>query len=111
MSDPLEKDRVEFQKILETYLGNVYFQAPKNTTMNYPCIVFSRENIDGMYANNEFYSGSITYQISIIIKDYTEPGITIPYKLLTDLEYTSFTNEYISDGLRHTILTTIRRIN
>ena len=38
--------RVKFQELLESVTTNVYFQPPSTTTIKYPCIIYSRNNID-----------------------------------------------------------------
>jgi len=51
------KTRDEMQSMLEGILGskNVYFQAPPNTGMKYPCIVYSFRSFNVNNADNKPY--------------------------------------------------------
>ena len=51
------KTRAEMQTLLEGALGskNVYFQAPPNTDMKYPCMVYSFDRFDRRNADNQPY--------------------------------------------------------
>lgn len=51
------KTREELQTLLEETLGsrNVYFQAPPNNKMEYPCIVYRFVNYDRKNADNQPY--------------------------------------------------------
>ena len=51
------KTRAEVQAFLEDFIGNenVYFQAPPNTGMSYPCIVYDFKRFDKHYADNKPY--------------------------------------------------------
>lgn len=60
--------RLELQPILEELLGsrNVYFQAPPNTGMAYPCIVYERDDAWTEFAGNNVYSFTWRYQLTLI---------------------------------------------
>ena len=51
------KSRIEIQNLLEEILGSkeVYFQAPPNTGMSYPCMIYDFEGFDTSFADNRPY--------------------------------------------------------
>jgi len=48
--------RLELQEVLESLLGsrNVYFQPPLNLKMNYPCIIYKRDDAETEFARISF---------------------------------------------------------
>lgn len=91
--------RLELQTLLENLLGseNVYFQPPSNLRLSYPCIVYSLENIDNKFANNNVYKKDHGYKIIYITKDPDDEMIDN----IASLPQTRFLNFYTSDGLNH----------
>jgi hypothetical protein len=63
--------RLELQGVLEGLLGssNVYFQPPANLAMQYPCIVYQRDNARTDFAGNLPYRYTQRYQVTLIAKD------------------------------------------
>ena len=57
-------NRLELHEILCEVLGsrNTYFQPPESIKMNYPAIVYSRNNIDNTFADNDVYMQSYSYK-------------------------------------------------
>ena len=94
--------RLELQTILEELLGsrNVYFQPPSNLTMSYPCIVYSRDDADTRYADNDPYRLTWRYQITVIDKN---PDSLIPGKVLS-LRGSSYQRHFTSENLNHDVL-------
>ena len=72
--------RLELHNKLEGFLGNkhVYYQPPASVKMEYPCIVYSKDNIK-------------------------MPDNDVIYKLLR-LPYCSYDRHYVSDNLNHDVL-------
>lgn len=72
--------REDLQDLLETLLGteNVYFQPPSNLKMQYPAIVYQRDQADTMFANNSPYRRTMMYQVTVIDQD---PDSKIPEKV------------------------------
>jgi hypothetical protein len=91
--------RLELQGILENILGsrNVYFQPPSNTKIQYPCIVYQRNNIDGVYADNSKYLNKYRYSLTLI---GSSPENSLIESLL-ELPYCSYDRFYVADGLNH----------
>lgn len=93
--------RTELQTLLETVLGSsfVYFQPPPTFYMQYPCIVYSRSDVDAKHADNNPYSNTKRYQVTIIDRD---PDSLIPDKVGA-LQSAEFQRFYEEDGLNHDV--------
>lgn len=91
--------RLQLQAILENLLGsrNVYFQPPTNVQMNYPCIVYKRDQANTEFANNNPYRIKKRYLLTVIDRD---PDSPIPDKVAR-LPSCIFVRNYASDNLNH----------
>lgn len=96
-------NRLKLQSELEKLLGNrhVYYQPPESLKIEYPAIVYSKDDINSRYADNTGYRFLTRYTITVIDK---KPDNTVIDKLLC-IPYCSFDRHYISDNLNHDILT------
>lgn len=95
--------RLNLQTILENILGsrNVYFQPPSNTKLSYPCILYSRSDVESKYADNLKYNSRVRYSLTLI-------GRSPESKLVEDilkLPYCSYDRFYIADTLNHDVFT------
>jgi hypothetical protein len=72
--------RLELQAIFETLLGtqNVYFQPPANVRMEYPCIVYKRDNANTEFAGDKPYRYEQRYLVTFIAQD---PDLLVPLKI------------------------------
>lgn len=95
--------RIELQTLLETVLGssNVYFQPPPGFQLLYPCIIYSRNNIDTAFADNSPYTLTKQYKVTVIDAN---PDSTIPENIAA-LPRTSFDRAYKSGQLNHDVFT------
>lgn len=95
--------RLALQTLLEETLGsrNVYFQPPSNISMRYPCIVYSRDDVDVIFADNDPYRLLTRYQVSVIDRD---PDSEIPHRVAS-LPKCRFNRFYTSDNLNHDVFT------
>lgn len=95
--------RLELQTLLEMELGstNVYFQPPSNVRMQFPCLVYRRDNSVLRHAGNRLYSHKKRYQVTVIDRD---PDSLIPDKIIA-LEYCEMDRFFVADGLNHTVFT------
>ena len=93
--------RLEFQALLETLLGtrNVYFQPPEGFQMRYPCIVYSRDQMDEKFADDLLYSKTVCYRVMILDRD---PDSAVPDKV-AELRFSSFVTHYKVDQVNHDI--------
>jgi len=92
------KTRAEMQTLLEGLIGNsnVYFQAPPNTGMHYPCFVykFVRFNIDN--ADNQPYLVSGHWEIHHMYKSIKND---LKEKLALEVPFCTFDRRIVSDGV------------
>lgn len=91
--------RLELQSKLEELLGsrNVYYQPPENIKMLYPAIVYSKDDIDIKYADNNNYNKINKYNIIVIDK---LPDNSVINKIL-ELPLSSYDRHYNEDNLNH----------
>lgn len=82
-----------------TGVKNAYFQPPESVKMNYPCIVYKRNNHFGAFADNIRYMHKTQYQLIVIDKD---PDSLIPGHV-AEIPLCSFVRHYTSDGLNHDV--------
>lgn len=95
----MAKTREELHELLVSVLGsrNVYFQPPESIKMQYPAIVYSRSEIQNLFANDSVYSQNLAYEVTIISPD---PDSRI-VKDISLLPYCRFNRHYKSDNLNH----------
>lgn len=93
--------RLKLQIILEEILGSgeVHFQPPPNKDLEYPCIIYSVDDVDTKFADNLSYLKKKRYAITVMDED---PDSTIPDKI-GNLPLSSFNRHYTSDGLNHDV--------
>lgn len=100
--------RLEFQTALETLLevslpvgvsGYVYFQEPPSDGMQYPCIIYSRDNISAKHADNKAYNLKQRYQVTYI--DRNPDGD--PIKALAEFPLSAFSRHFATSGLNHDV--------
>lgn len=96
-----QSSRTELQAMLTKFTKNVWYQPSSNTKLEYPCIVYKRSDIDTTFANNYLYKTAVEYQLTVITKD---PDDTLPFELLKTLPMASYSNDYVTNNLYHTIL-------
>ena len=95
--------RHQLQDLLVSILGskNVYFQPPPGFQMNYPCIVYGRESIKSVFANNSLYMFKVRYRVTYIDAD---PDSSVP-ALILELPLCSFDRHFKTSNLNHDVFT------
>jgi len=95
--------REELQYKLEEILGsrNVYYQPPESKKINYPAIIYKRNDIGNVHANNRVYSQRFSYQLTVITELPDHPVIFA----LSKMRYCSFNSFYVADNLNHYVFT------
>lgn len=93
--------RSQTQTLLEAVLGSehVYFQPPDNVSMQYPCIVYSRDGASKVYADNSSYRRVQRYQVTLISRMAEDPAV----EKLANLPMCTETRSYAADGLNHDV--------
>lgn len=93
--------RLELQTLLETLTENVYFQPPTGIEMQYPCIVYQRDNSRSEFADNRPYMHTKRYQVTVIDRN---PDSELP-DMVEALPYCSFNRFFAADSLNHYVFT------
>lgn len=93
--------RLDLQAILVGILGsgNVYFQPPNGLKMQYPCIVYKRDDSLTEFAANKPYKYRKQYLVTVIDRD---PDSLIPDKVAA-LPLCVFDRFYTADNLNHDV--------
>lgn len=92
--------RLEFHAQLVEILGssNVYFQPPENLTMKYPAIVYSLDGESADFADNDPYSRTKRWAVTVIDRN---PDSEIPDRV-SKMRMSLFDRAYTSSNLNHT---------
>ena len=92
-------DRLQLQTSLETLLGSddVYFQPPQSVRMQYPAIVYKKDNLDTKFADNAPYSLTWRYEVTVISRS---PETDIPDKIAL-LPLCVLVSTFVADNLNH----------
>ena len=63
--------RLQLHDILKNVLGtaHVYFQPPASVQMQYPCIVYKRDNADTEFADDKPYAITKRYMVTLITEN------------------------------------------
>lgn len=95
--------RLELQSLLERILGsrNVYFQPPSSVKMQYPAIVYNRDDIYNHFADNEVYTQETRYNIIVI--DSNPDSIHVVN--ISKIPRIKFVRHYVADNLYHDVFT------
>lgn len=92
-------DRLQLQVLLEAITPNVYFQPPATIKMQYPCIVYSRDYAQELFASNAKYRRTKRYQVTVIDRN---PDSDIPDKVAA-LPLCSTSTAFVVDNLHHDV--------
>lgn len=95
--------RKGFNEILKAVLGseNVYFQPPEDRRIEYPCIVYERDDVLTQHADNFAYKANTAYQVTYI--DYDPDGVDNVRGQLLALPYCRFDRHFATSGLNHDV--------
>ena len=85
------------QILLNLGTSNVYFQAPENIKMKYPCILYQLDDFWTVFANDELYASKKRYSVTVITQD---PDSPLPGRVHR-LPYCRFSRHFRADNLNH----------
>lgn len=85
--------------IFET--SNVYFNPPETLKLNYPCVIYSRENGRSLRADNISYIFKLKYQIMYIGKDVNPEALI--KKAMISFKTIEYDRHYFSNGLSYDV--------
>ncbi len=99
----MEDKRIGLHNVLCDILGskNAYFQPPESVKMIYPAIVYSREDIEKINADDGAYLLKHRYSLTLIDEDPDSPLVD---KILA-LPTCSFDRHYTKDNLNYDVFT------
>lgn len=80
---------------------NLYFQPPESVKINYPCIVYSIDNIFTAHADNRPYKVKTRYSLMLITTNPEDPAL----QTLISIPSARFERSYVNDNLYHFIVT------
>jgi hypothetical protein len=94
-------DRLELHELLCKILGsrNVYFQPPESVKMKYPAIVYRRNRIENVSADNVTYRQNVSYVITVVDRD---PDSEIVERV-SDIPHIMYERSYAADNLNHDV--------
>ena len=93
--------RLQLQTLLESITEHVYFQQPSNSEMQYPCILYRRDDSQTEFADNRPYSRTKRYQVTVIDRN---PDTELADQV-EDLPLCSFHRFFVADQLNHYVFT------
>lgn len=89
------------QKLIDVLESNqVYYEPPETVKMSYPAIVYSKDRINTVKADDKNYRRYTSYTIIVISKT---PDIDVVNKIL-DWQYASYNRAYKADNLYHEVI-------
>jgi hypothetical protein len=89
--------RLQLHELLTEITDHVYFQAPVNTQMQYPCILYRRLDSSPKFADNVKYANTKRYQVTVIDRD---PDTDLSDKV-EELPLCTFDRFFVADKLNH----------
>ena len=96
----MARPRTNLQTILEGVVGaghKVWFQAPTNTKLTYPCLLYSLADKRADKADNMKYKLMNQYEMTYITRNPDDPIVDA----IVELEYCEYDRSYVSDNLYH----------
>lgn len=91
--------RQDLHDLLLTLTPKVYFQPPASVQMEYPCILYKRDNAETLFAGNKPYLHVPRYMVTVIDEN---PDSDIPGKVAA-LPQCLFNRAYVADNLNHDV--------
>jgi hypothetical protein len=96
----MDQRRRDLHTILLTMgTSHVYFQPPSDVQIQYPCIVYQRDNADVKFADNSPYHNTKRYQVTVIDEN---PDSDIPDKV-SALPLCLFNRFFVQGNLNHDV--------
>lgn len=94
--------RKNLQATFESITSNVYFQPTEKSKLSYPCILYKEYMPLLDFGNDKPYATKMGYQITVIDK---VPGSDIVKQIVKTVPYTTWSDQFVTDNLYHTVLT------
>lgn len=97
----MNKRQSKIKAQLSAVCSNVYFQPPTGLSMEFPCIVYSRQKIDQKKADNIKYKTDVIYKVIVIDRD---PDSEI-VNAVSQLPNTTHTSYYTKNNFNYDVFT------
>lgn len=81
--------------------SNLYFQPPTGLSMEFPCIVYSRQKIDQKKADNIKYKTDVIYKVIVIDRDPDSAMVDA----VAQLPNTTHTGFYTKNNFNYDVFT------
>lgn len=91
--------RMNLSEYFHEICENVYYQPPESKKINYPCIIYERRTGDTLFADDNPYRFSMSYNVTVIDKD---PDSDLPEKV-ANLPMCRMDRCFTSDNLNHSV--------
>jgi hypothetical protein len=93
--------RLELQTLLEALLGssNVYFQPPTNVELQFPAIVYKRDNARTSFADDYPYTVTQRFLVTLITADPDDPT----WEKLSQLPLCLHERSFAANNLNHDV--------
>ena len=93
--------RLDLQSLLASLLGsgNVYFQPPPTIQLQYPCIIYERDDERTKHADNVPYNRRMRYKVTVI--DQNPDGVV--RDKIAELPLCIFDRFYTAENLNHDV--------
>ncbi len=94
--------RLELQQILKEIAGDgkVYFQPPEDIKLEFPCIIYERDDIRLEFADNVLYRNKTRYQVTVVTENSDDDEMHGRILMLPLCSYSRF---YKADHLNHDV--------
>lgn len=95
--------RLDLHAKLEEILGSdlVYFQPPETLKMQYPCIVYNRDEGNMRHADNNPYHFEFGYNVTVIDRNPDSPIVD----RMTTLPKCRFDRHFTANNFNHDVFT------
>ena len=91
--------RAELHTMLKLITPKVYFQPPANVQLEYPCLVYHRDDIQVAHADNAPYRRTTRYMLTVIDRN---PDSEI-VEDISALPLCNYNRSYAVDNLNHDV--------
>mgnify|MGYP003571258606 CR=1 FL=1 len=103
----MARPRIDVHRQLESamtlagYTPHVYYQPPDSKELTYPCIVYSRDKFNTVYANDHIYRDMTQYTVTVMDRDPESPLVDI----LRNIQYCEMDRELPVDNVHNFVFT------
>lgn len=99
----MEVNRQELSGILADVMSScgetphLYFQPPETVKLQYPCVIYQFKTLTSLYADNDPYRFSVSYDVTYITRS---PTSSVP-AAMAKRHAMAFDRYYVAENLHH----------